>query len=385
MPLYEMRKFVAPEFIFGIGARKRAGHYALNLQARRLFVVTDPGVIQAGWLGELISILEEVRLETVVFSVVSPNPRDHEIMAGVEMYRQEGCDVVLALGGGSVIDCAKGIGVVVGNGGHILDYVGVDRVALPGPPLICIPTTAGTGADISQFVIVNDIAQRCKVAIVSKSVVPDIALVDPEVTLTMDPYLTACTALDALTHGIEAFVSTASSPVVDIHALAAIELVRQNLPMAMAEPANLAVRENLMLASLQAGLAFSNASLGVVHAMVHSLGGYLDLAHGECIALLVDHAIRFNYGAAEDRYERVAQALGLPAEKAPTATKRERMITALQSLRSRCGIKEGLAARGVTPAAIADLARPVLHDACIFTNPRRANLDDIKTLYAEAL
>lgn len=385
MPLYEMRKFVAPELIFGVGARKRAGYYAAHLQARRLLVVTDPGVTEASWLSEIIADLDETGLETCVFDGVSPNPRDHEVMAGAELHRGEGCDVILALGGGSVIDCAKGIGIVVGNGGHILDYVGVDRIAMPGPPLICIPTTAGTAADISQFAIINDVEQHCKSAIVSKSVVPDIALIDPEVTLTMDPYLTACTGLDALTHAIEAFVSTASSPVVDIHALAAIELVRDNIETAVTAPTDLAARENMMLASLQAGLAFSNASLGAVHAMAHSLGGYLDLAHGESNALLIDHVIRFNYKVAEERYERIAWALGVPDDHAPTATKQERIVGALQSLRAVCGIEDGLSARGVTRGAIADLAPPVICDACIFTNPRRASLADIKTLYAEAL
>jgi alcohol dehydrogenase len=385
MPLYEMRKFVAPELIYGVGARKRASYYALNLRARRLLVVTDPGVTRAGWLSEVLADLEASGLETRVFSGVTPNPRDHEVMAGVERYRHEGCDVILALGGGSVIDCAKGIGIVVGNGGHILDYQGVDCIRQPGPPLICIPTTAGTAADISQFAIINDAARHCKVAIVSKSVVPDIALVDPETTLTMSPYLTACTGLDALTHAIEAFVSTASSPVVDVHALAAIELVRDNIRLAVSEPDNLAARENMMLASLQAGLAFSNASLGAVHAMAHSLGGYLDLAHGESNALLIDHVIRFNYPVAEERFERIARALGVPSERAPAAVRLERIVGVIQTLRSACGISEGLAAHGVTRGAIADLAPPVIQDACIFTNPRRASLADIKTLYAEAL
>ncbi len=385
MALYEMRKFVAPEFIFGVGARHRAGFYARNLQARRLLVVTDPGVIQAGWLGELLADLEDSGLHPVVFSGVTSNPRDTEIMAGAAVYLDGGCDVILALGGGSVIDCAKGIGIVVGNGGHILDYVGVDRIPQPGPPLICIPTTAGTAADISQFAIVNDTTRRCKIAIISKSVVPDVALVDPETTSTLDPYLTACTGLDALTHAIEAYVSTANSPLVDIHALAAIELVRDHLLAAVADPANLAARENMMLASLQAGLAFSNASLGATHAMSHSLGGYLDLPHGESNALLLEHVLRFNYSVAEERYQRIGQALGLHLAGESTAGQVERITGALRSLRKACGIHNGLAARGVTRGAIADLAPPVVHDACIFTNPRRASLADIKTLYAEAL
>lgn len=385
MPLYEMRKFVAPEFIFGVGARHRAGFYAQHLQARRVLVVTDPGIIQAGWLKELLVNLEESGLQSVVFSEITPNPKDHQVMAGSQVYLDQGCDVIVAIGGGSVIDCAKGIGIVSANGGHILDFEGVDRIPSPGPPLICIPTTAGTAADISQFAIINNTGQRYKIAIISKSVVPDVALVDPGTTLTMDPYLTACTGLDALTHAMEAYVSTASSPFVDVHALAAIELIRDNLLQAIVDPMNLAARENIMLASLQAGLAFSNASLGAVHAMAHSLGGYLDLPHGESNALLLEHVLRFNYSAAEDRYQRIGQALGLDLAGVPAIRREKRITEALQTLRESCGIRDGLIARGVSRSAIADLAPPAIRDACLFTNPRRANLADIKTIYAEAL
>ena len=379
MAHYEMRKFVAPEFIFGIGARHRVGFYALNMQARRVLVVTDPGVTAAGWLAELIDNLDESGIPSVVFDAVTPNPKDTEVMAGAARYRDEGCDVIIALGGGSVIDCAKGIGIVSANGGSILDYEGVDRIPRPGPPLICIPTTAGTSADISQFAIINNTGKRYKIAIISKSVVPDVALVDPETTTTMSPYLTACTGLDALTHAIEAYVSTASSPVVDVHALAAIALVHAHLPIAIADPGNTEARENMTLASLQAGLAFSNASLGAVHAMAHSLGGYLDMAHGESNALLLDHVIRFNFAAASDRYQRIGTMMGIPAATEQTLT------AAIAALRARCGIHDGLAARGVTRGSIEDLAPHAERDACIFTNPRRASLADIKTLYAEAL
>jgi len=379
MARYEMRKFVAPEFIFGIGARHRAAFYAQNMQARRALVVTDPGIIAAGWLDELNESLHESGVATVVFDGVTPNPKDHEVMAGARRYRDEGCDVIIAIGGGSVIDCAKGIGIVSANGGHILDYEGVDRIPRPGPPLICIPTTAGTSADISQFAIINNTDRRYKVAIISKSVVPDVALVDPETTTTMPPYLTACTGLDALTHAIEAYVSTASSPVVDVHALAAIRLIQENLTAAIDDPANTEARENMALASLQAGLAFSNASLGAVHAMAHSLGGYLDLPHGESNALLLDHVIRFNFSAARERYRNIAAVFGL-------ASADERALgAAIAALRQRCGIAAGLATRGVTRGTIEELAPHAERDACLFTNPRRATLADLKTIYAEAL
>ncbi len=379
MARYEMRKFVAPEFIFGIGARHRAAFYAQNMQARRAFVVTDPGIAAAGWLDELTENLHESGVETTVFDAVTPNPKDHEVMAGAQRYRDEGCDVIVAIGGGSVIDCAKGIGIVSANGGHILDYEGVDRIPRPGPPLICIPTTAGTAADISQFAIINNTDRHYKIAIISKSVVPDVALVDPETTTTMPPYLTACTGLDALTHAIEAYVSTASSPVVDVHALAAIRLIHANLASVIDTPQHIEGRENMALASLQAGLAFSNASLGAVHAMAHSLGGYLDLPHGESNALLLDHVIRFNFSAASERYQHIAGIFGVPGGD-------ERALgAAIAALRQRCGIADGLAARGVTRGTIDELAPHAERDACLFTNPRRASLADIKTIYAEAL
>lgn len=379
MAHYEMRKFVAPEFIFGVGARHRAAYYAQNMQARRVLVVTDPGIRAAGWLEELVELLVESDIDSAVFDAVTPNPKDHEVMTGAQRMRDEGCDVIVALGGGSVIDCAKGIGIVCGNGGHILDYEGVDRIPRPGPPLICIPTTSGTSADISQFAIINNTDKHYKIAIISKSVVPDVALVDPETTTTMPAYLTACTGLDALTHAVEAYVSTASSPVVDVHALSAISLVAANLPRAIADPADSEARENMSLASLQAGLAFSNASLGAVHAMAHSLGGYLDMPHGESNALLLDHVIRFNYPAASERYQRIANAFGLTDHG-------ERSLTgAIAALRERCDIHNGLSARGVTRGTIEDLAPHAERDACIFTNPRRATLADIKSIYAEAL
>ena len=306
-------------------------------------------------------------------------------MAGAALYAREHCDVIVALGGGSVIDCAKAIGVVHTNGCSVLRFEGVDQIEAPGPPLICIPTTAGTSADISQFCIIVNSAERYKMAIISKTVVPDVALVDPETTLSMDPYLTACTGMDTLTHAIEAYVSTACSPIVDVHALAAIRLVSGNLEQAVLAPAELPARENMMLASLQAGLAFSNASLGAVHAMAHSAGGFLDLPHGECNALLLEHVVRFNMTAAPERYRQVAEAMGIDTRGMDAKTVTVRVTEALANLRRRVGIADGLAARGVRVADLPELARHAVKDACVFTNPRNVNTSDAQAIYGEAL
>jgi alcohol dehydrogenase class IV len=383
--MFELRKFVVPEFIFGVGARHKVGLYARNLNAKRVLVVSDPGVIAAGWLAELTADLDEAGISHVLFSEVTPNPRDHEVMAGAEFYRAAGCDVIVALGGGSVIDCAKGISVVIANGGDILDYEGVDAIPMPGPPLICIPTTAGTAADISQFAIINAVSRRTKVAIISKIVVPDVALVDPETTVTMSPSLTAFSGLDALTHAIEAYVSSASSPLSDVHALAAVRGVRTSLQQAVAQPDDLLAREQMMLASLQAGMAFSNASLGATHAMAHSLGGYLDLAHGECNALLLPAVVDFNFHASEERFIQIGEAMGLEMKQGPPQEKLRRIMDDLLRLRAAVGVQGGLAERGVSRAVVADLADHALNDSCIYTNPRRVTASDLRVIYAEAL
>jgi len=239
---FELRKFVAPEFVFGIDARKLTGRYAKNLGARKVLVVTDPGVMAAGWTQEVIATLEAVHLDYTVFSAVSDNPKAEEIMAGAELYRSAGCNAIVVVGGGSPIDCAKGIGIVSSNKRDILAFAGVDKVELPAPPLICVPTTAGSAADVSQFAIITDNVKKVKIAIISKMVVPDVALIDPVTTITMSAELTACTGIDALCHAIEAFVSTAHSPITDVHALQAIHLVMANLQATINEPDNMVLR-----------------------------------------------------------------------------------------------------------------------------------------------
>jgi alcohol dehydrogenase class IV len=180
-----LRKFVVPEFIFGWGARALLGQYAKNFAFRRPLLVTDAGVLAAGWAEKAASMLLTANIPFSLFSRVSPNPRDHEVMAGAEFFDRAGCDSLVAVGGGSAIDTAKGIGIIISNGGHILDYEGVDKIPLPIPPLLCIPTTAGSSADVSQFAIILNSAEKRKIAIISKAIVPDVSLIDPETSSAM--------------------------------------------------------------------------------------------------------------------------------------------------------------------------------------------------------
>lgn len=381
----ELRKFVAPEFVFGLEARLLAGRYAKNWGAQRVLVVTDPGLVQAGWAPEAIEVLEQEGLECRLFQGISPNPRDHEVMAGVEYYRQEGCDSLLAIGGGSVIDCAKGIAIVVANGGNVLDFEGVDRVRVPMPPLVCIPTTAGTSADVSQFAIINHTAERVKIAIISKAVVPDAALVDPRPLTTLNAYLTACTGMDALVHAVEAFASNAAGPLTDMHALEAVRLLHAHLPASVADPGNLEHRGPVMLASLEAGLAFSNASLGCVHALAHSLGGYLDLPHGECNALLLPQVVDFNFPAAPERYLRLGETLGLDWRGMEARRCQATLVDHLTAMRRQLGIVGTLKDKGLTTADIFPLAQKAMRDPCNATNPRAPKQRDLEVILEGSL
>ena len=383
--LGEIRKFVAPEFIFGADARLLAGRYARKLGGHRILLISDPGVLAAGWTGEVAACLEQEGLTVTQFLGVSPNPRDTEVMEGAALFREAGCDLIVAVGGGSVIDCAKGVGIVAANGGSILAFEGVDQVPAPMAPLICIPTTGGTSADVSQFAIITHTQERVKIAIISKAVVPDVALIDPRTLLTMDAYLTACTGMDAMVHAIEAFVSNAHSPITDLHALEAIRLVSTHLRASTAAPADLELRTQIMLASLQAGLAFSNASLGSVHAMAHSLGGYMDLAHGECNALLLPHVMDFNFNTAPERYRRIGEAMGCDLRGLNERESRSRILRHVLDLRRDCGIDDGLAARGVRLDDLPRLAGKAILDPCNATNPRPPSRDDLRALYAEAM
>jgi len=283
------------------------------------------------------------------------------------------------------MDCAKGIGVVVANGGEIGSYEGVDQVEMPMPPLLCVPTTAGTGAEVSQFAILSEPREQRKLALISKALVPDLALVDPEPLTTLDPFLRACTGVDALVHAMEAYVSTGHSPITDLHALEAIRLLWAHLAPSLERGAAAAHDDAVTLASLQAGLAFSNASLGLVHAMSHALGGLLDLPHGECNAILLDHVVEFNFEASPLRYMEVARAIGVEVEgRTPDETRRA-LVEAIRARKRAVGIERSLREVGVEPGEVARLAENALRDACVVTNPRQPCRRDIEVVYEQAL
>ena len=378
-------KYLVPEVVFGWGALSEAGFAARRLGARRPFVVTDAGVAEAGWWAELAGHLTGAGLLPTVWQELTPNPKDHEVDAGARRYLESGCDVVVGLGGGSVIDAAKAIAVVASNGGQILDYEGVDRVSVAIPPTVMCPTTAGTGADVSQFAVITDTTRRLKATLIGRALVPDISLTDPRLPTTMPPDLAAATGLDALTHGVEAYVSRAAGPLTDVHALHAIELICRWLRRTLTHPDDVDARMGMAQASLEAGLAFTNAILGATHAMSHQVGGLLDLPHGVVNGVLLPHVIRFNARDAADRFTPVARAMGLDVTGLPPEAVAERAADAVRRLAADLGCPTGLGELGVTDADVDTLAVTTLGDACLSTNPRDAGEADVAALFRAAL
>ncbi|NLV28359.1 MAG: iron-containing alcohol dehydrogenase [Methanomicrobiales archaeon] len=382
---FELRKFVSPEFIIGVDARKLAGRYAKNLGASHVFLVTGPNIIKAGWVRDVVESLDMEGIHHTLYADVTPNPRDHEVMKGAELYHKAGCDAVVAVGGGSPLDCAKGIGIVASNNQHVLEFEGVDNVSIPSPPLICIPTTAGSAADVSQFAIITDTKRKVKIAIISKKIVPDISLIDPMPLTSLTAELTAHTGMDAMVHSIEAYVSNASSPVTDIQALESIRLLSLYLPLAYHNLNHIGYRYKTMLGSLLAGLAFSNASLGAVHAMAHSLGGFSDLPHGECNALLLESVIDYNFDVCPGRYAAIAQAMNIDCSSCKESEVKQKILSALQKLRLELGITERLTDLGIGHEHLSELARSAIKDPCMATNPRKPTISDLETIYGKAL
>jgi len=381
----ELRKFVAPEYIFGADARHLAGNYCKKLGGRKVFLATDPGISLTPWLNDAEESLKKSGIEYVIFSSISPNPRDFEVMEGVSVYLDNKCNMILALGGGSVIDCAKGIGIVSTNHNNIKKYEGVDMVKRPIPPMVCIPTTGGTSADVSQFAIINNFEERYKLAIISKAVVPDASLIDPVVLTSMDSFLTACTGMDALSHAFEAFVSNASSAFTSLYALEAIRLIDCNILQSVKNPNDLQTRGKVMLASLYAGLAFSNASLGCVHSMAHSLGGYLDLPHGECNAILLPHVVDFNYPSAASEYKKIAETMRLSVNGLNENEVKKALIEHILELNHSLGIFSTLKTKGVTSDLVPILSAKAIKDPCNATNPRPPEKEDLEAIYSQAM
>lgn len=380
-----MFKFVMPEVIFGSGSIHQTGESCARLGARNVLIVTDQGVIKTGWAEITEKSCREAGLSSIVFSDISINPTGEEAEMCARVYLENECDALIGVGGGSAIDIAKATAILVTNGGQIRDYEGVDRISKPLPPLVMVSTTAGSGSEVSQFSVIVDTERQKKMTIVSKSLVPDIAIIDPDVLATKSARLTASTGLDVLTHAIESYVSIAATPLTDVHAKSAIELSTLFLRPSVASRYNKEAKEKMAMASLHAGLAFSNAILGAVHAMAHTIGGRYPFLHGDINAVLLPHVMEFNALAAPNKFKVMAELMGEDVTTLSVSAAGEKAISHVRKLAVDIGAPLTLSEMGFEESAIPEISQIALLDACMITNPRDISAEEVAFLLQRAL
>jgi alcohol dehydrogenase len=371
--------------LMGVGSSKEAGAQAKALGATKALIVTDKVLNQLGVAARIKGQLEEAGVKAVVFDGAEPNPTDTNVHDGLEVYAKNGCNAIVSLGGGSAHDCAKGIGMVATNGGNIRQYEGINKTTKPMPPFVAINTTAGTASEMTRFCIITNTSTHVKMAIVDWRCTPNVAINDPVLMVGKPPALTAATGMDALTHAVEAYVSIAATPITDACAIKAIELIAANLRPAVANGANLDARDKMAYAEYLAGMAFNNASLGYVHAMAHQLGGFYNLPHGVCNAILLPAVCEFNLIACAERLGHVAVALGERIDGLAPVDAAAKGIAAIRKLSKAIGIPAGLKALGVKEADLSTMAENAKKDACQLTNPRTATLEQVVEIFKAAM
>ena len=376
--------FIPAVNIMGNGCLDEAMTAIRNYGFRKALIVTDAGLAKAGVATLIAEKLALQDIDSVIFDGAKPNPSIANVEAGLVVLKEQHCDFIVSLGGGSPHDCAKGIALCATNGGHIREYEGVDRSAKPQLPLVSINTTAGTASEMTRFCIITDEERHVKMAIVDRNVTPLLSVNDPELMVAMPKGLTAATGMDALTHAIEAYVSTAANPITDACAIKAMELISQNLRQAVNDGKDLTARENMAYAQFMAGMAFNNASLGFVHAMAHQLGGFYDLPHGVCNAVLLPHVQTFNASVCAARLTDVAHALGADVRGLSPEEGAQAAIAAIRTLSRDVEIPAGLRDLGAKLDDIPILATNALKDACGFTNPRKADQGQIEEIFRNA-
>ncbi|MCX2832166.1 iron-containing alcohol dehydrogenase [Microbulbifer thermotolerans] len=377
--------FVPNVSLMGEGCLASLPERVKMLKGKKPLLVSDKGMTDLGYTARVTELLKSEGIDCAVYDGTVPNPTDHNVEEGAEIYSKENCDLLISLGGGSSHDCCKGIGILVTNGGKIQDYEGLDQLKAALPPFIAINTTAGTASEMTRFTIITNSSNHVKMAIVDWRVTPDVAINDPELMVDMPPSLTAATGMDALTHAVEAYVSTDATPITDACALQAIRLIGQYLRKAVARGDDMEARDKMAYAEYLAGMAFNNAGLGYVHAMSHQLGGFYNLPHGVCNALLLPHVCRVNLMARTERFADIADALGQVTDGLSERDAAYLAIEAIEALSKDVGIPQTLSELGVKEEDIPTMVGNAQKDVCCLTNPRKLKDDEVAAIYKAAL
>jgi alcohol dehydrogenase class IV len=378
---------VPATIIAGGGASQEVGRQLLQHGATRVLLVTDAFMIASGVAEKITAEVERAGLALAVFGGVQPDPTDADVREGLAAFRRLQGDAIVALGGGSPIDTAKAIAVLAHNAEPLSNYQGYHKVPRAGVPLVAIPTTAGTGSEVTKVAVITDTARDVKMMMLDRHFLPTIALVDFELTISMPPALTAHVGIDTLTHGIEAYVSRKATAITDPLALTCIELVAQHLESAWREPANRAAREGMMLAATLGGMAFANSSVALVHGMSRPVGALFHVPHGLSNAVLLPAVTRFSLPGAPGRYAQVARAMRLCGPEVPDSEAGQLLLRELAALNSRLGVPALRGCAGVTQtkfdAVVEQMAAAALASGSPANNPVVPTAEQIVSLYRE--
>ncbi len=370
---------------FGVGAVQGLPEVVRGLGGSKVFVVVDPGLVKAGLVEQVTAPLKAAGLPFIVYDQVTPEPGLTLADKGAKLAKKGGADCVVGMGGGSAMDVAKAISILLTNGGKAEDYLGLGKIKKPGLPKIMIPTTAGTGAEVTFTAVFINEKTNSKGGMNGDPLYPDVAILDPALTVSMPPQITATTGIDALTHAIEAFVSTQAHPLSDMYALQAIELISENLPLAYANGNNLEARANMLMGSLLGGKALATAGVGLVHAMAYPLGGMFGIPHGLANAVLLPYVVEYNLIGNPAKYAVVAEIMGHAEDGMSTREAAASVVDGLFSLNSDVGIPFSLDELDIPPAKIPEMARIALTvTRPVENNPRKPTLDEVIEVYENA-
>ncbi|WP_371381809.1 iron-containing alcohol dehydrogenase [Sporomusa aerivorans] len=373
---------MTPISILGIDCLEQVIRYIKPMKFRKALIVTDKMLVENRLIEGLLSLLNDSGTFYIIYKDVAPNPTVAQVELGLKLYCDNGCDFLISFGGGSPHDCAKAIALLSTNKGKIHDYEGYNKSIKPSAPLIAINTTAGTGSELTRFCVITDEERRTKMTINDWHVTPIIAVNDAALMTGLPAGLTAATGMDALTHGIEAYVSTNATPVTDCKALKAVELILNHLLAVYKDGCNLEAREMMVYAEYLAGISFNNAGLGYVHAMAHQLGGFYNLPHGLCNALLLPAVMEFNLPAAAHKYADIARVTGIAMRDLSAEANARLVISKIIELNRAMGLPTKLTAvKGFEAQDIPVLAEHAIKDICCLTNPRQASVQEIEDIF----
>lgn len=372
------------KIISGIGSTAEIIKELNDLHAKKVLLITDPGLVQAGVAQQVVEMLKQAAVEVEIFDAVEPDPSIQVATKAAEMAKNVKANVLIALGGGSAIDTAKSAALLVTNGGYLKDYAGVNKVVKPILPLIAVPTTAGTGSEVTIFAVMSDPEKQEKFTISSALIAPAFAVLDPLLTLKLPPSVTAFTGMDALTHAIEAFTSSIAQPATDALALSAIKLILKHLPVAVGRGDNIKARDGMLQASLLAGIAFNNAFLGLAHAIASPLGGHFHVPHGLANAVMLPYVMEYNLPTAVRRYAEIGCALGLQAVGDTPRAVAEKTVAAITQLARDINIPEKLSNIGAKEELLPLVARDALKSIQLKFNVRNASEKEILALLQKA-